>query len=73
MDSPKGKVTITISSNGLVIKEATGLCWFHPKSFKKPIPAEPPSWVIIEIHGIKEIYEQRENNDILKNIDNVDE
>jgi len=71
--STKGKVKVIISYDDKIIKEAEGLWWYHPKSLKKSIPAEPPSWAIIEINGIKEIYEQRGNNNILKIIDNVDE
>jgi hypothetical protein len=71
--SPKGKVKVIISSNGKTIEEAEGLWWFHPKSLNRKIPAaEPPSWGIIEINGIKEIFEQKEKNDILRIVDDVD-
>lgn len=70
--SNKGKVKVIISSNGKIIEEAEGLWWFHPKSLKKKIPAEPPSWGIIEINGTQEIFEQKEENNILRIVDDVD-
>jgi len=67
--SSRGKVKIIVSSNGIIISEVEGLCWYHPKSFKKAVPAEPPSWTIIEINETREVYEQSERNDILKIVD----
>jgi len=70
--SPKAKVKVIISSNGKTIEKAEGLYWYHPKSLKKKIPAEPPNWCIYEINGTQEIYEQREENNILRIVDDVD-
>lgn len=70
--STKGRVKVIISSNGKIIEEAEGLWWFHPKSLKKKIPAEPPSWCIYEINGTQEIYEQKEKNNILRIVNDVD-
>ena len=70
--STDAKVKLIISSNGKTIEKAEGLYWYHPKSLKKKIPAEPPNWCIYEINGTQEIYEQREENNILRIVDDVD-
>jgi hypothetical protein len=70
--STDAKVKIIISSNGKIIEKAQGIKRYHPESLKKEFPSEPPSWKIFEINGTKEIYEQREKNNILRIVDDVD-
>jgi hypothetical protein len=72
MSTDRGKVEINISSDGKKIKHAEGVWWYHPKSLKKT-DKFPPNWLIFEVNGVREIYEHKEQNDILKIVDNVDE
>jgi len=70
--STDAKVKVIISSNGKIIEKAQGIKRYHPESLKKKIPGEPPSWSILEINGIQEIYEHKEENNILRIVDDVD-
>jgi hypothetical protein len=49
------------------IQEEIGYGYWHPDSEREKTPAGTfPNWVIIEVKGTKEVYEQSESNDLLK-------
>ena len=49
------------------IQEQMGVGYWHPDSDREKSPASIyPHWVIIEVNGTKEVYEQLEHNDLLK-------
>jgi hypothetical protein len=49
------------------IQEELGYGYWHPDSEREKAPAGIyPKWVIIEVKGTKEVYEQSEPNDFLK-------
>lgn len=44
-----------------------GQGYWHPDSEREKAPASTyPNWVIIEVNGIKDVYEQSEHNDLLR-------
>ncbi|MGO9243562.1 MAG: hypothetical protein ACLP0A_11440 [Verrucomicrobiia bacterium] len=49
------------------IQEEIGCGYWHPDSEREKAPAGTfPNWVVIEVKGTKEVYEQSEPNDFLK-------
>jgi hypothetical protein len=49
------------------IQEEIGYGYWHPDSAREKTPAgNYPNWIIIEIKGTKEVYEQSEPNDLLR-------
>ncbi len=50
-----------------VLQEEVGYGYWHPDSEREKTPAGTyPNWVIIEVKGTKEVYEQSESNDFLR-------
>jgi hypothetical protein len=44
-----------------------GYGYWHPDSEREKTPAGTyPNWVVIEVNGMKDTYEQSEANDLLK-------
>jgi hypothetical protein len=59
------KIKIAILSEDKVIERAKGTWRWHPASLKKhKHTTGPPNWIIININGTEEVYEQRERNNI---------
>jgi hypothetical protein len=53
--------------NGRNIQEAIGSGYWHPDSAREKAPAGAyPIWVIIEVNGKKDVYEQSGLNNLLK-------
>lgn len=66
--TPKCKVRFVISDKqSHVLQEKLGYMWWHPDSEREDRPAGTlPSWSIIEVDGIKEVYEKSERNELLR-------
>jgi len=67
--TPKWKVKFQVrdKKTGRIIQEVIGSGYWHPDSEREKAPAGTyPNWVIIEVNGTKDIYEQSEANDLLK-------
>jgi hypothetical protein len=66
--TPKWKVRIVVRvARQGVLQEEIGYGFWHPDSEREKIPAGAyPNWVIIEVKGTKEVYEQSEANDLLR-------
>jgi hypothetical protein len=48
------------------IQEQMGIGYWHPDSLRQNPPGGTyPHWIIIEVNGTKEVYEQSEANDLL--------
>jgi len=49
------------------VQEEIGDGYWHPDSLREKHPGGTyPNWVILEVNGTKEVYEQSEANDLLK-------
>jgi hypothetical protein len=67
----KEKFEVRDKKNGRIIQEAMGSGYWHPDSERKKAPTGTyPNWVIIEVNGTNDIYEQSEANDLLKIVKN---
>ena len=67
--TPQWKVRFVVrnKTSGRIIQEVIGSGYWHPDSEREKAPAGTyPNWVIIEVNGTKEVYEQSETNDLLK-------
>ena len=66
--TPKWKVRFVVrGARQGVLQEEIGYGYWHPDSKREKIPAGTyPNWVIIEVKGTKEVYEQSEANDLLR-------
>ena len=67
-----GKIKIKIyGPNDKKLAKSTGTWQWHPISLKKIKEgnAEEPIWTIVKVKGTSEIYEQSEQNNILKIVD----
>jgi len=63
----KERFVVRDSKSGRIIQEVIGTGYWHPDSEREKAPAGTyPNWVIIEVNGTKEVYEQSEKNDLLK-------
>jgi hypothetical protein len=63
----KERFVVRNTKTGQIIQEAMGIGYWHPDSERDKAPAGTfPNWVIIEVNGTKEVYEQSEANDLLK-------
>jgi hypothetical protein len=63
----KERFVVRDKRSGRIIQEAIGSGYWHPDSEREKAPAGTyPNWVIIEVNGTKDIYEQSEANDLLK-------
>ncbi len=63
----KERFLVRDRKSGQIIQEAMGVGYWHPDSERLKAPAATyPNWVIIEVSGTKEVYEQSEANDLLK-------
>jgi hypothetical protein len=63
----KEKIAVRDKRNGRIIQEDMGSGYWHPDSERDKAPAGTyPNWVIIEVNGTNDIYEQSEANDLLK-------
>ncbi|HWW00251.1 MAG TPA: hypothetical protein VNZ64_11190 [Candidatus Acidoferrum sp.] len=63
----KERFVVRDKSTGRIIQEAMGVGYWHPDSDRHKAPAATyPNWVIIEVDGTKEVYEQSEGNDLLR-------
>src|SRR5664280_1211330 len=61
--TPKWKVKFQVrdKKTGRIIQEVIGSGYWHPDSEREKAPAGTyPNWVIIEVNGTKDIYEQSE-------------
>ena len=65
--SPKWKVKFVLEdNNGRTLLEKTGTGNWHPDSLAQGTPAmRRPNWVIIEVDGTRDVYEQSESNNLL--------
>jgi len=69
--TPQWKVRFVIYDNRHwffnTIQEQMGIGYWHPDSEREKAPAAIyPHWIIIEVNGTKDVYEQSESNDLLK-------
>lgn len=67
--SPKWKCRFTVRNkgSGRMMLNVIGYGSWHPDSERHGAPAIVyPNWVVIEVDGIKEVYEQSGSNDLLK-------
>ncbi len=63
----KEKFEVQDKGSGRIIQEAIGYGYWHPDSEREKAPAGTyPNWVIVEINGTEEVYEQSEANNLLK-------
>ena len=63
----KERFVVRNKTSGRIIQEVIGTGYWHPVSEREKAPAGTyPNWVIIEVNGTKEVYEQSEANDLLK-------
>ena len=63
----KEKFEVRDKRNGRIIQDALGSGYWHPDSEREKAPAGTyPNWVIIEVNGKKDVYEQSGLNDLLK-------
>lgn len=63
----KEKCEVRDKRSGRIIQQAFGYGYWHPDSEREKAPAGTyPNWVIVEVNGTKEVYEQSESNDLLK-------
>jgi len=63
----KERLVVRNKTSGRIIQEIIGTGYWHPDSEREKAPAGTyPNWVIIEVNGTKEVYEQSEANDLLK-------
>ncbi len=63
----KEKFQVRDKRNGRIIQEAIGSGYWHGDSEREKAPsATYPNWVIIEVNGTNDIYEQSEANDLLR-------
>src|SRR5262245_23374146 len=63
--TPRWKVRFIVrdKGSGRVIQEVMGRGYWHPDSERNKAPASTyPNWVIIDVNGIKNTYEQSEHN-----------
>jgi hypothetical protein len=67
--TPEWKVKFVVrdAATGRRLQEALGRGYWHPDSEREKAPAATyPHWVIIEVNGSKDVYEQSERNDLIK-------
>lgn len=67
--TPRWKMRFVIEDKktGRTLQEAMGYGYWHPDSEKEKAPAALyPNWVIIEVNGTKQTYEQSKPNNLLK-------
>lgn len=66
--NPKCKVRFLVTDKrGRLLQEQIGYMYWHPAMLRDKIPAGTyPNWSIVEVKLTKEVYEQTENNDLLK-------
>ncbi len=63
----KERFVVLDRRSGRIIQDAIGSAFWHPDSEREKAPAGTyPNWVIAEVNGIKDIYEQSERNDLLR-------
>jgi hypothetical protein len=63
----KERFVIRDRKNGRVLQEAMGYANWHPDSEREKAPAGTyPNWVIAEVNGTQDVYEQSESNDLLR-------
>jgi hypothetical protein len=63
----KEKFKVRDKRNGRIIQQAMGTGYWHPDSEREKAPAATyPNWVIIEVNGQKDVYQQSGSNDFLK-------
>jgi hypothetical protein len=63
----KERFVVRNKTSGQIIQEVIGSGYWHPDSEREKAPAGIyPNWVIIEVNGTNEVYEQSEANDLLK-------
>ena len=63
----KERFVVRDKRTGRILQEVIGSGYWHPDSERQRVPAGTyPNWVIIEVNGTKEVYEQSEANDLLK-------
>jgi hypothetical protein len=63
----KERFVIRDRKSGRVLQEAMGYGYWHPDSEREKAPAGTyPNWVIVEVNGTKEVYEQSESHDLLR-------
>lgn len=67
--SDQGKVSVSVMYSNQVLDRAVGVWRWHPESVRSGRPANPPNWIMCEIRGTVEIYEQAERNDVLRIVD----
>jgi hypothetical protein len=68
--TPEWKMRFVIQDNRHwffnTIQEQMGIGYWHPDSLRQNPPGGTyPHWIIIEVNGTKEVYEQSEANDLL--------
>jgi hypothetical protein len=69
--SLEGRVDIEVYLNGRSIESVRGKKIWHPKSIQKGLNTYP-TWSIIEVKGVSEIYEHRQLGHWLYIVDHVD-
>ena len=58
----KVRFIIKEKKDGRVLREAIGYGYWHPDSEREKAPASTyPNWVIIDVNGAKDVYEQSEH------------
>jgi hypothetical protein len=61
------KFEVRDKRSGRIIQKVMGTGYWHPDSEREKAPAGTfPNWIVIEINGMKDVYEQSEFNDLLK-------
>ena len=66
--TPQWKVRFVVRNKktGRIIQQAIGSGYWHPDSEQQKAPAGTyPNWVVIEVEGTKDVYEQAQPNDLL--------
>jgi hypothetical protein len=69
--TPKWKLRFVVRDNSRLIfktiQEETGYGYWHPDSLRKNPPGGSfPNWIIVEVKGTQEVYQQSKLNDLLK-------
>jgi hypothetical protein len=63
----KEKYVVMDKRSGRVIREALGSGYWHPDSAREKAPAGTyPNWVVAEVNGMQDTYEQSERNDLVR-------
>ena len=65
MSEWKVKFVIRDKATGQRLPDVMGIGYWHPDSERVPQPIYP-NWIVIQVNGIKDVYQQSEANDLLK-------